>query len=103
MYTLTLSLGERRAFDFVDGRYETGGMKPLLISECEWEGDWYDDGDITFTIPEPIAWEMEKCARAEHDTGEDYLFPCFAPELQAKLYGFFDGFSGWVWSTDGVI
>jgi hypothetical protein len=40
---------------------------------------WAGDGDITFTIAEHVAWEMNELAEEE-----DHTWACFAPELVSK-------------------
>lgn len=85
MYTLTLTHAERRAIDFVGNRYATGyDFKRTLISEHVTESDiWDADDEVTYTIPEHVAWNI--CNLFEQ---EDYLFPCFALELSSKLIEF---------------
>jgi hypothetical protein len=39
-----------------------------------------DDGDITFPIPEHVAWEIRDLAEEE-----GYSWACFAPPLASKL------------------
>jgi len=41
---------------------------------------WSDDGDITFAIPERVAWEIRDLAEEE-----DLSWACFAPPLVSKL------------------
>jgi hypothetical protein len=81
MYTLTLTRTERRAFDWVGDRYLAGRVAVLLIG-CIPDGqpEWDEDGDIIFTIPEHIAWEIRDLAEEE-----DYSWPCFSPDLATKL------------------
>lgn len=81
MYSLTLNLDERRAFDWVGHRYATGADFASVLLECM-PGDvaWSDAGEITFAIPEHKAWELSELAEQEGG-----LWPCFAPELVAKL------------------
>jgi hypothetical protein len=38
--------------------------------------EWDDDGDITFRIPEHVAWEINELAEEE-----GYSWACFAPAL----------------------
>ena len=52
-----------------------------LLSDCIPEDrEWSDDGDITFTIPEHVAWEINELAEEEH-----YSWACLAPSLAGKL------------------
>ena len=83
MYSLTLTAEERQAFDWVGDRYNSGNVANLLIDCIPVDHDWDDDCDITFTIPEPIAWQINQFA-----DGEDYSRACFAPALVAKLNDF---------------
>lgn len=85
-YTLTLSLGERQAIDWVGGRYRHGDE----LYKCLWrdsaatpdDADWDDPRDITFTVPEPTAWRVGEIV----DAGLD----CFGDTLSAKLRAFRD-------------
>ncbi len=83
-YQLTLSRSERDAFDWVGDRYATGDEWSRLLCDCMGEDDeWSADHDITFRVPEHVAWELNDLAESE-----DYLFPCFARELTARLLDF---------------
>ncbi len=87
-YKLTLTAAERRAIDWVGNRYSSGeALFKLLWSESsqEPEADWDADCDITFTITEPIAWQIR-----DNADGEDGAWPCFASELAAKMQAFCD-------------
>jgi hypothetical protein len=88
MYTLTLTRDERRAFDFVDGRYANGtDMIRVLIFDTHFDenAEWDGNYDITFTIPEHAAWMIREMAKEDN-----YLWPNFAPELAAKMQTFVD-------------
>jgi len=80
MYVLNLTADERRAFDWVGDRYNSGKVARLLIDRLPEDREWSDDADITFHIPEHVAWEINEFAQAE-----DYSWACFAPALAAKL------------------
>jgi hypothetical protein len=81
VYTLTLTADERRAFDWVGSRYNSGKVADLLLDCLPNNQKWDDaDSDITFTIPEHVAWEINELAQEE-----DYSWACFAPALAAKL------------------
>jgi len=85
-YQLTLTKSERDAFDWVGARYCAGEVASLLTSDCKWhpaDADWDKPHDITFYVPEHVAWQIRDLAE-----GEDFLWPCFAPELTQKLNGF---------------
>jgi hypothetical protein len=84
MYHLTLTNAERKALDWVGGRYAHGhDLYRLLWVHCEPEGnehDWDSDAEITFDIPEDVAWQIMAIAEeCEH------RWDCFAPELVEKL------------------
>lgn len=85
MYTLTLTAGERAAFDWVGHRYATGHDTGVLLYHCmtneqKDDGAWDSPGDITFSIPEYVAWQISDLAEQE-----DMLFPCFAGSLKEKM------------------
>jgi hypothetical protein len=87
MYSLTLTAEERRAFDWVGHRYNSGKVADLLV-DCIPQGrDWDDEGEITFVIPEHVAWEINELAEEE-----SYAWASFDPALAAKLNDF-------CWST----
>lgn len=83
-YELVLTPDERNAIHWVDGRYWCGYDFYMLLLDCEWEGEWDDDTDITFKIPEHVAWEIRDGIM---ENGID----CFCPEFERKLYEFCDG------------
>jgi hypothetical protein len=45
--------------------------------------EWDDDGDITFAIPEHVAWKIDELAEEE-----GYSWACFARARAAKLSDF---------------
>jgi hypothetical protein len=80
MYDLTLSADDRGAFDWVGDRYNSGKAADLL-TDCLPEGrEWGDDGEITFDIPEHVAWQINELAEEE-----GYSWACFAEKLAEKL------------------
>jgi hypothetical protein len=83
MYILTLIADKCRAFDWVGSRYNGGKVADLLIGCIPENWEWDDDGDITFQIPEHVAWEINQLAEEE-----GYSWACFAPALAAKLKDF---------------
>lgn len=84
MYTISLTAEERRAFDWIGDRYTTGDAVSRLLCECMGEDDeWSQDGDITFRVPEHMAWQIAELAEAE-----DGLWPCFAAALRNKMQSF---------------
>ena len=85
-YPLTLARSERDAFDWVGDRYCAGDVARLLRCECKRtpaEAEWDDPGDLTFNVPEHVSWQIRDLAEAE-----DFLWPCFAPELTHKMNDF---------------
>ena len=83
-YTLTLTRDERRAIDWIDGRYRHGAELWALLCDCRWEPDeldWEDDGPIAFQVPEHLAWELSDIIDADD-------LACFGPELCDKLRAF---------------
>jgi hypothetical protein len=84
-YTLILTAGERRTFDWVGDRYSSTGndVANLLCPYLPYDREWSDDGDITFNVSENISWDIDYFAKQEN-----YTWPCFAPELAAKMQAF---------------
>ncbi len=86
MYRLTLTASERQAFDWVADRYATGEKwADLLLLQCgrsEPESEWDSEEEITFLVPESVAWGLQELAASEGG------FPCFGPELVQKLEKF---------------
>jgi hypothetical protein len=81
LYNLILTADERRAFDWVGDRYVAGAVADLLLGSIpEGQLDWEDDGDITFILPEHVAWQVRDLAEEEGSA-----WPCFAPDLAGKL------------------
>lgn len=81
MYTLTLTPDERKAFDWVGNRYIAGDVANLLQMKCQPENvEWDSSDDITFTIPENIAWHIYDLANQE-----EFMWPCFSGSLATKL------------------
>ena len=64
MYTLTLTADDGRAFDWVGDRYNSGKVADLLLDCMPEDREWGDDDDITFNIPEHVAWEINELAEA---------------------------------------
>jgi hypothetical protein len=83
MYTLTLIADERRAFAWAGDRYNSREVADLLIDCIPKDREWDDQRDITFLIPEHVAWEINQLVEEE-----DYTWTCFASALVAKLNGF---------------
>ena len=80
MYNLTLTSSERKAFDFNGYRYFWGDDAQSILIECMGPDDeWDNDDDITFIIPEHMAWELN-----EHWDRED--FGCVSDNLIGKIY-----------------
>lgn len=86
MYTLTLTRDERKAIDWVGSRYDHGDKLYSVLSAAQWapdDADWDSMGDITFTMPENVAWRVADIINAD-----DGSLACFADELKAKLWDF---------------
>jgi len=89
-YKLTLTIGERKAIDWVGHRYAHGDNLYDVLTSADWDIDavsseqedwgWMADCDITFTLSEPLAWEIQEI-REESNC----LWDCFADELVAKM------------------
>jgi hypothetical protein len=85
-YKLTLTEGERAAFDWVGHRYSNGGEMSAVFCQYLPDGKlWACHGDITFNLPEHAAWEIMELAEQD-----DNQFPFFAPDLKAKMLSFID-------------
>lgn len=93
MYSLILTHEERKAIDWIGNRYATGDELYRLLSTCErtiissppmWDwldgGDWIQNVDIQFNIPEHIAWQIKELFEQEELT-----FPCFSEGFKSKL------------------
>lgn len=80
MYDLTLTADERRAFDWAGNRYNSGQVADLLLDLVPENRDWGDDADITFNIPEHVAWQINDLAEEK-----GYSWACFAPDFADKL------------------
>lgn len=86
MSQLTLTSDERKAFDWIGNRYATGDDVAMRLRRLLADGhEWDDAGDITFSIPEHVAWEI-----SELSASEDSLWPCFADGLKSKMQTFCD-------------
>jgi hypothetical protein len=75
--------GLGKAFDWVGDCYNSGKVSDLLSDCLPEDRAWADEGDITFTIPEHVAWQINELAEEE-----DHTWACFAPELVTKLNEF---------------
>ena len=91
MYKLMLTHSERQAIDWVGNRYGHGDDLFNILMGCEWkendgddeEVEWDTDYDITFEIPENLAWEIREIA----ESGE-YMWDCFSSKLSEKMTDF---------------
>lgn len=86
MYSLTLTKAEREAFDWIGDRYAAGAVATVLTDCLSPDDCWDQDGDVTFPIPEHKAWEIKNLAEEEQCS-----WPCFPPELSAKMNDFIAG------------
>ena len=92
MYKLTLTLGERKAIDFVGDSYRHGHELYTLLCRADWYiengdnvGDWDCANDLTMHIPEHLAWDIRDLIE---DTFNDTGLACFADSLRSKLFDF---------------
>lgn len=88
MYQLTLTHSERMAIDFVGYRYSHGNDLFDLLGESVWHNDrihWNDKWDITFNIPEHLAWQV-----CENAVNEDGNWALFSSDLAYKMQQFCD-------------
>jgi hypothetical protein len=92
MYTLTLTITEQKAINWIGNRYRHGNDLYNLLVLCTWEFEGQRGGDtewawgmhdITFKIPESIAWQIVDIIEDENER-----LSCFANELKNKLYEF---------------
>jgi hypothetical protein len=89
MYKLTLNRSERAAFIWIGHRYAHGDEMLGFISRCAPPDANFDgDNEITFEIPEHIAWEIK--GLIEDDGRDPYPWDCFAPALRCKMQEFID-------------
>jgi hypothetical protein len=69
MYSLTLTADERAAIDWVGYRYSNGDELYNLLwgasKQSPDDADWDDPRDITFSIPESVAWAIAENADNE--------------------------------------
>lgn len=84
-YELTLTKDERNAIDWVGYRYGTGDDLFKTLMRGNPNHDWDFAGDVSFQIPEHVAWQIRDLCESE-----DFLFPCFSPEFAGKLQDFCD-------------
>jgi len=98
-YKLTLTKEDRKAIDWIGDRYSGA---PAVYHACsiaahdainagasEESYDWDENGDITYVIPEYLAWGISEAAESDMDGGHS-AWPCFAPSLRDKLNSFLD-------------
>ena len=81
--TITLSLADRKAIDWIGHRYAHGTkLYRILWGKCEQkpdDADWDDPRDIEFFVPNDVARVISEIIE------EDELC-CFSDELQFKFY-----------------
>lgn len=84
MYTLTLTRDERRAIDWIGGRYGHGFDLGVILTNTLYTPDdleWDEEGDITYHLIESQAWEVSELIDADN-------LACFSDEFRSKLYQF---------------
>jgi hypothetical protein len=82
-YTLALTKSERAAIDWIGGRYRHGDELYRLLIGCTQtpdDADWDDNREITFNVPEHVAWTISEIIEEGLD--------CFSGNLRHKLYYF---------------
>lgn len=84
-YRITLTEGERQAFDMMSGRgYGMDDVESVLTDCMPYDTEWSQDGDITFYLTESEAWQIgeirEKCGPE--------CWTCFSDDLVQKLENF---------------
>lgn len=94
MYTLTLSREERNSIDWIGNRYGHGDDLFRLLwcksTATPDDIDWYEKDDITFSIPENVAWQIAQIGQENSGKEGVYQWDCFGPELTEKLNDFCD-------------
>ena len=84
MYKLILSKSERDAIDWIGYRYFHGDdLYKLLIEHASEDWDYF--GDVLFTLPEHIAWQIRDGLE-----DEEYQFTCLSGNFANKLMSFCD-------------
>jgi hypothetical protein len=98
-YTLTLTHDERQAIDWVGYRYPCGDEFRKLLTNSRvssdtpediesgvgyWLSGWESNQDITYSIPESIAWGINDLL------GEPGSIACFEPSFVSKLWEFME-------------
>ncbi len=86
MYALTLTANERKQMDWVGGRYAHGhDMYTILQRECESspDVDWDDESNITYAIPEHVAWCIANLL-------DESNYDCLSSSFVSKLTAFLD-------------
>ncbi len=87
MYELTLTHAERAAIDWIGNRYHNGNDLYLQLwvysTVVPDDVDWDGEADLTFHIPEYVAWKIKEQAEAE-----GFAWPCFSEELAWKMTSF---------------
>lgn len=86
--SLTLTKAERAAMDWVGGRYSHGFALCEFLCDCQTNRDdeddiWDYDGDVTFTVPEHLAWSIVDIINED-----DQSLACFAGPFADKLREF---------------
>lgn len=103
-YKLTLTRSERQAIEWIGHRYFHGNdLQDLISTFTPYDADdmliaaentitsvpvdeaWESNHDITFDLPECVAWRINEGFEAE-----GYQFACLAEDFAAKLQNFVD-------------
>lgn len=83
MYTLTLTANERKAIDWIGGRYAHGHDLYKILMQCPSNEQWDSSGDVTYQIPEHKAWEIN-----EMGNNCNFIWDCLSSDFAKKLNDF---------------
>lgn len=99
MKPLTLTKGERNAFEWVAGRYATGHeVVDVLLTCLDPDQSWYDDGALTIQVTDAAIDLIRELSAEEY-----HLWPCFAPELKCKMLDLIGGLTLQAWLERGRV
>jgi hypothetical protein len=86
-YSITFTFEERKAIDWIGGRYSHGDDLAKLLTCQGWQEPkkdcWGEPVDITFHLTENQAWGIQEIV--EQDS-----LACFSDELKFKFYTFLE-------------
>ncbi len=86
MYRLTLTREERKAIDWVGPRYAHGNdLFSVLLDYIPEDKEWDSEEDITFNLPEHVAWRIREIAEEVN-----HQWDCFSEALSRKMEDFLE-------------